>query len=290
MTKEEFFDANGVSLTNSPKFATMKEYICKNKKMNELSPQELNEVNPDNLGDSPFAQLLGYTPPEVYKKSIEEFDPRTRELAKPLGTNSLGEHIDGTSSDRDVVDTNPYARLEQMLNPDVSDEQVAEMAKQYIYSRLAENNLEGRDKVLPENIEKAQNVFYNAIAHDDMLESIVNEYAESPDMIDVLRINEAMRCAILEHLEKKLNNIHPNGLPSRVSRNGYKSPNSKGYEHIKNLKCKEYVCMLALSMMDGSFNYSREENIPQSMDGGGKVAAGQHRYAAQLLLDTSYYS
>ena len=258
--------------------------------MNELSPQESNEVNSDNLGDSPFAQLLGYTPPEVYKKSIEEFDPRTRELAKPLGTNSLGEHIDGASSDRDVVETNPYARLEQMLNPDVSEEQVTETTNQYIYSRLAENNLEGRDKVLPENIEKAQNVFYNAIAHDDMLESIVNEYAESPDMIDELRINEAMRCAILEHLEKKLNNIHPNGLPSRVSRNGYKSPNSKGYEHIKNLKSKEYVCMLALSMMDGSFNYSREENIPQSMDGGGKVAAGQHRYAAQLLLDTSYYS
>ena len=254
--------------------------------MNELSPQESNEVNSDNLGDSPFAQLLGYTPPEVYKKSIEEFDPRTRELAKPLGTNSLGEHIDGASSDRDVVETNPYARLEQMLNPDVSEEQVTETTNQYIYSRLAENNLESRDKVLPENIEKAQNVFYNAITRDDMLKSIVDEYAESPDMIDELRTNEAMRCAVLEYLGEKLNNIHPSSLPSRVSRNSYKSPNSKGYEHIKNLTSEEYVRMLALAMMDGSFDYSKEEKIQQSMNGG-EVVTGQHRHAARQLLDTS---
>ena len=74
-------------------------------------------------------------------------------------------------------------------------------------------------------------------------------------------------------------------LPDHLTRNAIKRPNDPRYQKFGELRSREYAMLLALSMLDGSFDDSATASDPvysQSNPNG-----GQHRYAAQVLLELS---
>ena len=272
-------------------------------------------VEPDSY--TKWEALIGYKPEAPPIKEVGDFKERTRELAKPLTSLFLDKQEDADNAIEgirsQVGDAYNTTKGSQSRFADLygmSDEQAEKKSKEYIKEQPREQQTDRYDSLLVENVERAVEAFDKATRNDDSLWAIKNAYIDpsvfpkSSEMvpafklkpgqklkdplssyrdIDELRTNEALRCAVLEHLQEKLEKVHWSKLPERVMRNEQKVPNSKGYENIKDMKSREYVALLALSMMDGSFDYSKEENILNPTSDG-KVIAGQHRWAAQELL------
>ncbi len=106
---------------------------------------------------------------------------------------------------------------------------------------------------------------------------------EPKDVVEMVRISADLRYALGEYLlEKKLPERLDN-MPERIVRNTNKNPNHRGYGHLSNLSSREYAVLLALSMIDGSFQEpARGDEIER--DASGHPVLGQHRAAAEELL------
>ena len=63
-----------------------------------------------------------------------------------------------------------------------------------------------------------------------------------------------------------------------------KSANSDGYEHIGKMLSSEYVAVLMLSMLDGSFDANRADTTCSHHNKDGSNGYGQHREAAMHVL------
>jgi hypothetical protein len=57
-----------------------------------------------------------------------------------------------------------------------------------------------------------------------------------------------------------------------------------GYEDIPSMSSHEYVALLALAKLDGSFNYEGYFQDSIQHDESGNVLLGQHRAAADMML------
>ncbi len=278
-------------------------------------------VEPDSY--TKWEALIGYKPEAPPIKEVGDFKERTRELAKPLTSLFLDKQEDADNTIEGIRSQvgDAYNTTEGSLSSrftdlyKMSDEEAEKKSEAYIEKQSQEQPREQQtdryDSLSVENVERAVEVFNKATKNDDSLWAIKNAYIDpsvfpkssemvpafklKPDQklkdplssyreIDELRTNEALRCAVLEYLQEKLEKVHWSKLTERGIRNDQKVPSAKGYETIKDMKSREYVALLALSMMDGSFDYSKEENISESMSGG-EVVAGQHRWMARSLLD-----
>jgi hypothetical protein len=76
-------------------------------------------------------------------------------------------------------------------------------------------------------------------------------------------------------------------MPPRIVRNKGKSSHLPMYAHLSELKpsSKEYVALLSLAMIDGTFQTLEQED--PVYDERGYVREGQHREAAITLLTTN---
>lgn len=219
---------------------------------------------PEHQGDSGgWDSLRHYVPPSSREQSpasgvgeLVRFSEEIRSLAQPLGTD---------------IDGDRFARRE--------------------FSGI----IEGRDRV-------SKNSFYNSMNYLKSLagtniKSIIDEYAPYgvetdfdgfKKTINEIRKNHELRCRLLEFFQKKLEVIRqlsPDDLPERVRYNdpdNLKHPNHPGYPD--KMTSSEYAVVLALSMIDGSFNLELEENIESGRRKDGTPIYGQHREAAHVVL------
>lgn len=214
--------------------------------------------------------------------SLEKFSPQTQKLTTPLTTDSLGQP---------AVSHNESPRRESFDDLwNVSDEEARERAHRYI-DEVNQHRPNKRNSVNDENIRSARDMLTKAVNGDGELGNIIKEYAKSSEIIDELRTNHALRCAVFDYFRYKLERIrelNSSILPERVRRddpNNLKSPNSDGYPVDKMLS-SEYASVLALAMVDGSFDASRADTTQSHIRSDGSPGMGQHRDAARTILLT----
>ena len=219
---------------------------------------------PEHQGDSGgWDSLRHYAPPSSQERSLmpeqnelDDFSERIQFLAQPLGTD-----IDG---DRFV-------------------------------RRQFSGIIEGRDRVSTKRFYSSMNWLKGLVGTN--IKSIIDEYAPYSvetdfdgfkKTINEIRKNHELRCRLLEFFQKKLEVIRqlsPDDLPERVRYNdpdNLKHPNHPGYPD--KMTSSEYAVVLALSMIDGSFNLELEENIESGRRKDGTPIYGQHREAAHVVL------
>lgn len=210
--------------------------------------------------------------------ALDKFPERTKLLATPLDTNSKGKPIGEVVADEKI----DYENLWEM-----SDGQSALQTEEYL-RKTSEERTARRHRVTEESIKDSRNALEKAIG-DSRLAGIINEYARSEDIIDELRLNHPLRCAVVGYFQQKLNKIResaPSSLPERTKwddPNKLKAPGFEGYP-VDEMTSSEYVALLALSMIDGSFDHSRADTEQSSAVDGGPPAFGQHRYTAKIVL------
>ena len=129
------------------------------------------------------------------------------------------------------------------------------------------------------------------------IKSIIDEYAPYgvetdfdgfKKTINEIRKNHELRCRLLEFFQKKLEVIRqlsPDDLPERVRYDdpgNLKHPNHPGYPD--KMTSSEYAAVLALSMIDGSFDPDSEDDMESDTRKDGTPICGQHREAAWKIL------
>ena len=237
---------------------------------------------PEHQGDSGGWDSLQYCVPSGREQSLESgvgelarFSEEIRSLAQPLGTD-----IDELW---DVI-----------LSPTATDEQREQARQDYARRQLSEG-IKGRDKVSIKGFYSSMN-WLKALAGTN-IKSIIDEYAPYDvetgfdgfkKTINEIRKNHLLRCRLLEFFGRKLEvmrQLSPDDLPERVRYDdpgNLKHPNHPGYPD--KMTSPEYAAVLALSMIDGSFNPELEENIESDRRKDVTPIYGQHREAAHVVL------
>lgn len=150
-------------------------------------------------------------------------------------------------------------------------------------------------EVTEKNRALAVNTLSQSLQYDAELNHIMGQYQQThPDadnllaLVDAVHADAGLRVQLGQHFIVKISAIPPDELPNRVRSNKEKSPN---YSHLHGLRPKltsrEYVSLLAVRMLDGSYDNSDDST---QVDGivlnrqGTAIEYGQHRYTAKLLL------
>jgi hypothetical protein len=108
--------------------------------------------------------------------------------------------------------------------------------------------------------------------------------AQLESLRQTIRSDQEVRYKLLQYFAKKISEL-TGLLPDQSVRNLGKIPAHAGYERFKGfgLKSREYSALLALAMLDGTFNEGDAQHDP-IYDPLKNKNGGQHRYTAQLLI------
>lgn len=114
---------------------------------------------------------------------------------------------------------------------------------------------------------------------------------DSKAIINGIRASHLTRYRLFEYLTSSLDRlatVNPGALADRVRSNSegnLKTPNHLGGDYYKDrMRSREYTVVLAIAMMDGSFNVDRQDEVV-THHGGGKERRGMHRDSARALLE-----
>jgi hypothetical protein len=164
----------------------------------------------------------------------------------------------------------------------------------------SEQGIRGRDKVSIKSFYSSMNSLKGLVyTGRSKINNIINEYAPYDvetdfegfkKTINEIRRNRQLRCRLLEFFEKKLEAIRrlsPYSLSERVYYNdlgNLKHPNHPGYPD--KMTSSEYAVVLALSMIDGSFDPDSDskDQVKSGEYKDGTPMCGQHREAARKIL------
>ena len=205
---------------------------------------------------------------------LDRFDERVRELMKPLETD---------------VDGMPFENESVRVNYD------------YLYdpNYVPSNNVEDAAVRNPKGVPVSENSFNAAkeaiydLATNPSLMQIINpeRSLDSKVIINNIRASHLTRCRLFEYLTSSLDRlavVNPGALAGRILRDSYdnlKSPNYLGGNYYAGkMRSREYTVVLAIAMMDDSFNVDRQDKIVTHYRGG-KERSGMHRDSARALLE-----
>ena len=205
---------------------------------------------------------------------LDRFNERVRELMKPLETD---------------VDGMPFENESVRVNYD------------YLYdpNYVPSNNVEDAAVRNPKGVPVSENSFNAAkeaiydLATNPSLMQIINpeRSLDSKVIINNIRASHLMRCRLFEYLTSSLDRlavVNPGALADRVLRDSYdnlKSPNYLGGNYYAGkMRSREYTVVLAIAMMDCSFNVDRQDKMVTHYRGG-KERSGMHRDSARALLE-----
>jgi hypothetical protein len=164
----------------------------------------------------------------------------------------------------------------------------------------SEQGIRGRDKVSIKSFYSSMNSLKGLVyTGRSKINNIINEYAPYDvetdfegfkKTINEIRRNRQLRCRLLEFFEKKLEAIRrlsPYSLSERVYYNdlgNLKHPNHPGYPD--KMTSSEYAVVLALSMIDGSFDPDSDskDQVKSGEYKDGTPMCGQYREAARKIL------
>lgn len=205
---------------------------------------------------------------------LDRFNERVRELTKPLETD---------------VDGAPFKDKSVRVNYD----------HLYASDYVPSNNVEDAAVRNPKGVPISENSFNAAkeaidnLATNPSLMQIINpERAFDPKaIINGIRSSHLTRCRLFEYLTSSLDRlavVNPGALADRVLRDSYdnlKSPNYLGGNYYAGkMRSREYTVVLAIAMMDGSFDVDRQDKMVTHYRGG-RERSGMHRDSARALLE-----
>jgi hypothetical protein len=246
-------------------------------------------------------KLLGNLEKQVNREAVLDFNsPENKEARRQ---EQLREEL-GESAIRHEVDS-PYAqRLEKLFAP-LKIEKTAVSEKSYdalldpnnflqnnsIESAAVRTNSKQRGRTTEESLKVAHDEYMKPlldgakdVAIAKMIQRAAHNMPLSPDnAMQLLREDSSLRKEIGSYLLDKLKSSTAL-LPERVARNAQKNANMPGYENIPNMSSHEYVALLALAKLDGTFSYEGYLQDAIQHDASGNVTLGQHRAAADLIL------
>lgn len=206
------------------------------------------------------------------RPELDRFKERVRELTKPLETD-----VDGMPFEDESVRVN----YDHLYDPNYVPSNNVEDA--------AVRNLKGVP--ISENSFNAAKEAIDSLAMNPSLMQIINpeRALDSKAIINNIRSSHLTRYRLFEYLTYRLDRlatVNPGALADRVLRNSednLKAPNGGNY-CVGKMRSREYTIVLAIAMMDGSFNVDKQSKIiTHYRDGKGRC--GMHRDSARVLLE-----
>ncbi len=239
----------------------------------EAAEQIWQQEHPDSDWNSLSTAETGLD--ESDSPELNRFDERVRELTKPLETD-----VDGMLFKDEPVRENYFDHLYD---------------KNYVPSNNVEDAAVRNLKGVPisENSFNAAKEAIDSLATNPSLMQIINPEGalDSKAIINDIRASHLTRCRLFEYLTSSLDRlavVNPGALADRVLRDSYdnlKSPNYLGGNYYAGkMRSREYTVVLAIAMMDGSFDVDRQDKMVTHYRGG-KERSGMHRDSARALLE-----
>lgn len=231
-----------------------------------------------------WGSLRHYVPPSGREQSpasgvgeLARFSEEIRSLAQPLGTDIDGNRFNEPPKQAQERESKNLRELwDVILSPTATDEQREQARQDYARHQLSEG-IKGRDKVSIKGFYSSMN-WLKGLAGTN-IKSIIDEYAPYDvetgfdgfkKTINEIRKNHLLRCRLLEFFGRKL----------EVMRHGYPD----------KMTSPEYAAVLALSMIDGSFDPDLEDRMESGTRKDGTPIYGQHREAVwTILFDTGSF-
>ena len=244
-------------------------------------PIDTNRVETNEPVKKPAVKATGIKKPvetgldESDSPELNRFDERVRELMKPLETD-----VDGMPFENESVRVNYYDYL-------------------YDPNYVPSNNVEDAAVRNPKGVPVSENSFnaakeaiYDLATNPSSMQIINPERALDPEVIiNGVRSSRLTRCRLFEYLTSSLDRlavVNPGALADRVLRDSYdnlKSPNYLGGNYYAGkMRSREYTVVLAIAMMDGSFDVDRQDKMVTHYRGG-RERSGMHRDSARALLE-----
>ena len=211
---------------------------------------------------------------ESDNSELDRFDERVRELMKPLEAD-----VDGMPFEDESVRVN----YDYLYDPN------------YVPSNNVEDAAVRNPKGVPvseNSFNAAKEAIYDLATNPSLMQIINPERALDPEaIINGIRSSHLTRCRLFEYLTSSLDRlavVNPGALADRVLRDSYdnlKSPNYLGGNYYAGkMRSREYTVVLAIAMMDGSFDVDRQDKMVTHYRGG-KERSGMHRDSARALLE-----
>jgi len=244
-------------------------------------PIDTNRVETNEPVKKPAVKATGIKKPvetgldESDSPELNRFDERVRELMKPLETD-----VDGMPFENESVRVNYYDYL-------------------YDPNYVPSNNVEDAAVRNPKGVPVSENSFnaakeaiYDLATNPSLMQIINPERALDPKaIINGIRSSHLTRCRLFEYLTSSLDRlavVNPGALADRVLRDSYdnlKSPNYLGGNYYAGkMRSREYTVVLAIAMMDGSFDVGRQDKMVTHYRDG-RERSGMHRDSARALLE-----
>ncbi len=239
----------------------------------EAAEQIWQQEHPDSDWNSLSTAETGLD--ESDSPELNRFNERVRELMEPLETD-----VDGMPFENEYVRVNYYDYL-------------------YDPNYVPSNNVEDAAVRNPKGVPVSENSFnaakeaINSLAMNPSLMQIINpeRMFDPKAIINDIRASHLTRCRLFEYLTSSLDRlavVNPGALADRVLRDSYdnlKSPNYLGGNYYAGkMRSREYTVVLAIAMMDGSFDVDRQDKMVTHYRGG-KERSGMHRDSARALLE-----
>ena len=191
--------------------------------------------------------------------------------------------------------------FEQVFQPFPSSEAVYELPDDYFAHLLNDTEprtgsvedaavRESKDgiKVTDKTQADAEFIVGQLVGRSGLLGELLGNYMRAKDIStsgdlvkaihDDLGVRVGLGRLFLDQLE-----IRSSYMPDRVKRNTQKVSMIPGYKDRGPLTSREYVALLALAKLDGTYDKDRERE-PISYNPDGSARDGQHRWAAEELL------
>jgi hypothetical protein len=239
----------------------------------EAAEQIWQQEHPDSDWNSLSTAETGLD--ESDSPELNRFNERVRELMEPLETD-----VDGMPFENEYVRVNYYDYL-------------------YDPNYVPSNNVEDAAVRNPKGVPVSENSFnaakeaINSLAMNPSLMQIINpeRMFDPKAIINDIRASHLTRCRLFEYLTSSLDRlavVNPGALADRVLRDSYdnlKSPNYLGGNYYAGkMRSREYTVVLAIAMMDGSFDVDRQDKMVTHYRDG-RERSGMHRDSARALLE-----
>lgn len=210
---------------------------------------------------------------------LNRFDERVLKRIKPLETD-----VDGMPFKDEPVRENYFDHLYDPNYEPPNDVEAAAVRNPKGVP-ISENSLNAAEEVINS---LATNPFLMQIINP---EGVLDSEVDSKEIMNNIRSSYLTRCRLFEYLTSRLNDLavdNPRALADRVRSNSegnLKTPNHLGDDYYKDrMRSREYTVVLAIAMMDGSFNVDRQDEVvTHYRDGKGRC--GMHRDSARVLLE-----
>jgi len=181
----------------------------------------------------------------------------------------------GTSKAADAIyakDDGPYDAL------------LAETAKARSEVDYTKKGLEERSRVTEESVDAAQRQLIGIRIADPVLDKLLTDFdpkheLNSTGLLQAIRTNQGLRMAVGMRIRDAVAK-HPYSVREGIQK---KRPDAPGYNEMpQDMTSKEYVALLVLAMIDGSYKANTSDSIQKSKDG--DTARGKHRDAANSVI------